>query len=241
MLQVVLGTVIKLHFDGALILTHHATNLILPGAANITTAAGDEAEFVEYAAGDYRCTSYTKADGTSVVAAGGGAWELISAQTASASSDIEFTSFLDSSNYDSYAVIYQGIYLSTTAVVNFGLSNDGGSTYISIKKDLAYASFGNAYAYSNGASSSVPINNNGATLDGDTVLNGMLYLHDPANSGTRTSFHGQGNLRTSSSQEKQLFNGVANVAAATTDAFKFTPASGTITVGDFYLYGIKKV
>ena len=55
------GTIIKLHFDGALILTHHVTNLILPGAENITTAPGDEAEFVEYASADWRCTSYTKA------------------------------------------------------------------------------------------------------------------------------------------------------------------------------------
>ena len=65
------GTVVKLHFDGALTFTHHATDLILPGAANITTAAGDEAELVEYAAGDWRCTSYTKADGTAVVANSG--------------------------------------------------------------------------------------------------------------------------------------------------------------------------
>lgn len=57
------GTVVKLHFDAALTLTHHATDLILPGGANITTAAGDEAEFVEYATGDWRCTSYTKASG----------------------------------------------------------------------------------------------------------------------------------------------------------------------------------
>lgn len=61
-----IGTVIKLHFDGALTLTHHATNLILPSVANITTAAGDEAEFYEYASADWRCTSYTKATGTSV-------------------------------------------------------------------------------------------------------------------------------------------------------------------------------
>jgi hypothetical protein len=54
-----------------LTLTHHATDLILPGGANITTAAGDEAEFIEYAAGDYRCTSYSKASGEPVVAAGG--------------------------------------------------------------------------------------------------------------------------------------------------------------------------
>lgn len=61
------GTWIRLHFDGALILTHNATDLILPGGANITTAAGDEAEFIEYASGDYRCVSYTKASGLPVV------------------------------------------------------------------------------------------------------------------------------------------------------------------------------
>ena len=61
------GTQIKLHFDAACTLTHHATDLILPGGANITTAAGDEAEFIEYASGDYRCTNYTKASGKAVV------------------------------------------------------------------------------------------------------------------------------------------------------------------------------
>ena len=55
------GTVVKLHFDAGLTLTHNATDLILPGGANIVTAAGDEAEFVEYAAGDWRCTNYSRA------------------------------------------------------------------------------------------------------------------------------------------------------------------------------------
>jgi len=54
------GRIVKLHFDGALTLTHHATDLVLPGAANITTAAGDEAEFFEYATGDWRCTNYQR-------------------------------------------------------------------------------------------------------------------------------------------------------------------------------------
>jgi hypothetical protein len=61
------GTQIKLHFDGALTLTHDSTDLVLPGGANITTAANDEAEFIEYASGDYRCTSYTKATGGPVL------------------------------------------------------------------------------------------------------------------------------------------------------------------------------
>ena len=63
-----IGTVVLLHFDGILTLTHQATDLILPGAANITTAAGDEAMFVEYATGDWRCVAYTKADGKAVIA-----------------------------------------------------------------------------------------------------------------------------------------------------------------------------
>jgi hypothetical protein len=61
------GNVIKLHFDAALTLTHNATSLVLPGGANITTAAGDEAEFIEYSSGNYRCTSYTAASGAPLV------------------------------------------------------------------------------------------------------------------------------------------------------------------------------
>lgn len=60
------GTIIVLHFDAALILTHHATDLILPGGANITTAAGDVAVFMEYAAGDWQCVSYSRASGQPV-------------------------------------------------------------------------------------------------------------------------------------------------------------------------------
>ena len=52
------GGLIRLHFDGALTLTHHATDLVLPGGNNITTIAGDEATFIEYATGDWRLVGY---------------------------------------------------------------------------------------------------------------------------------------------------------------------------------------
>ena len=55
------GTLIKLHFDGVVTLTHHATDLVLAGEANFTTAAGDELEFVEYDAGKYRMTGWSLA------------------------------------------------------------------------------------------------------------------------------------------------------------------------------------
>ena len=67
------GTLIKLHFDGAVILTHHVTNLILAGAANFTTEAGDEVEFVEYDTGKYRMTGWSLS-GTAPGGGGGGAF-----------------------------------------------------------------------------------------------------------------------------------------------------------------------
>lgn len=45
-------------FDGALTLTYNATSLILPGAANITTSAGDTAIFISEGSGNWRCVNY---------------------------------------------------------------------------------------------------------------------------------------------------------------------------------------
>jgi hypothetical protein len=50
-------------FDGILTFTHNASTLILPGGANITTAAGDVAVMVSEGAGAWRCASYTPASG----------------------------------------------------------------------------------------------------------------------------------------------------------------------------------
>jgi len=68
-----IGTIIKLHFDGVVTLTHDSTDLILAGAANFTTEAGDELEFVEYASGDWRMTGWSLA-GTAPGGGGGGAF-----------------------------------------------------------------------------------------------------------------------------------------------------------------------
>lgn len=52
-------------FTGILTLTNGAS-LVLPGAANITTAAGDFAVFRGYAASVVRCVSYDRANGQSI-------------------------------------------------------------------------------------------------------------------------------------------------------------------------------
>lgn len=55
------GTLIVLQFDGALTLTHHATDMKLQGGQNRTTAAGDIIVLYEYASGDWREVSYLQA------------------------------------------------------------------------------------------------------------------------------------------------------------------------------------
>jgi hypothetical protein len=45
-------------------LTYNVTSLILPGAANITTAVGDVATFISLGGGNWKCVDYTKVDGS---------------------------------------------------------------------------------------------------------------------------------------------------------------------------------
>ena len=61
------GRSVKVVFDGALTLTHNATTLILPGGANITTAAGDTAEFVQDSSDNIKCLWYQRATGLALV------------------------------------------------------------------------------------------------------------------------------------------------------------------------------
>ena len=61
------GTRRFLAFAAALTLTHNATSLILPGLANITTAAGDTAVARSLGSGNWVVESYTPASGLSMV------------------------------------------------------------------------------------------------------------------------------------------------------------------------------
>jgi hypothetical protein len=65
------GTFFVTQFDGALQLTHHATNLDLPSEANITTAAGDVALWFATGANTCQCISFTTATGVPLVVAAG--------------------------------------------------------------------------------------------------------------------------------------------------------------------------
>ena len=60
------GAVRRLKFDSALVLTHNATSLILPGQANIATAANDVATMLSLGGGNWICVQYQRASGKPV-------------------------------------------------------------------------------------------------------------------------------------------------------------------------------
>lgn len=59
-----------LQFDGALTLTHNASSLILPGAANITTAAGDVGIFFSLGSGNWICIGWLPASAAALTKRG---------------------------------------------------------------------------------------------------------------------------------------------------------------------------
>jgi len=89
-------------FDGALTLTHGA-GLLLPGAANITTAANDRAIIRGDTAGAI-VTSYTKADGTAVK----GGLTLVATLTPTAAANLDFLTTFTAA-YDNYLVLPEGL------------------------------------------------------------------------------------------------------------------------------------
>ena len=133
-----IGTIIKLHFDGALTLTHHATNLILPGGANITTAAGDEAEFVEYATGQWRCTNYTKAANAPGVPSDNAVTGAKIAMGSDAQGDILYN---DGTDYARLGAGTSGHFLKTQgAGANPVWAAAGGGTWVLLDTQTASAS-----------------------------------------------------------------------------------------------------
>jgi hypothetical protein len=116
-------------FDGALTLTHNATTLILPGGANITTAAGDVACFVSEGSDVVRCTVYTKANGQPVSGSSG---NLVYIANGSSLTSVTFTNI---PQYTALLLQFASAEAGTgNATPEVELSSDNGSTYGSARQ-----------------------------------------------------------------------------------------------------------
>lgn len=88
------GVVRFVEFDGVLTLTHNGVSLILPGAANITTAAGDVAIFRSLGGGNWQAVTYLTAAGGYAPAAGNAAQTFAVADATAANEAVNFSQVL---------------------------------------------------------------------------------------------------------------------------------------------------
>ena len=236
---VVAGRRFTVQFDGVLTMTHHATTLDLPGGANITTAAGDVAEFFATGTNTVQCVNYTKADGTAVVA-GGGAWNIIGTSVASNSASLTQTGI--SATYDTYVVCLSDMVPATDGAhpwFRFGDSggiDSGGSDYTYKTETSAHNS--NLYAGigSTGAAQ-IAIGNAVGCTAGERYM-ATLFINHPGD--------GTGQARVLGnyvviSDTPQTGGGsiVGNRAAVLTlTQVQFLFSTGNIATGRMTLYGV---
>ena len=178
----------------------------------------------------------------------GGGLNLISTQTASSSSTIDFTSGIDST-YKEYIFKFYDLHPSANAYTRFQGTTDGTNfnTTITSTTFAAYHDEGDSFAlleYRPNADQAQgtalqPLNYaDSVGTDNDMCFVGTLHLFDPSNTTfvkhfiTRTSgyYHGDGN---SDSYAAGYFNTTSAI-----DEIQFKMSSGNIDAGTFKLYGV---
>lgn len=223
----------KIIFDDILTLTH-GSGITLPGSANITTAAGDYA-FVYADTVSAFTVLYFRADGTAVVAAGGG-WGSVSSATASASANIAFTGFV--LGYD-YKMEAYGVTPSTDAQIPEFYLGVAGPTYRTANYRAAatgvHQGSSTAGAMREVSTAHIPANPASAGSAGNERGNYEITLFNPA-AATVTDFLGSSMVESSANLMISATIGGSHSTAEAMDAIKFQFASGNIARGEFQLF-----
>ena len=181
--------------------------------------------------------------------AGGGAWNFISKQTASASADISFTSGIDST-YKEYLFTFNNIHPETDgSYISFNASDDDSShSYDVVKTTTLFR----AYHFENG-SSAVLAYETGRDLaestafqllhaeeidnGNDSSASGYLHLFNPSSEVFVKHFmsrmNSNGGTFTTDSHLAGYFNTTADITA-----IQFKMDQDAIDAGDICLYGL---
>jgi hypothetical protein len=177
----------------------------------------------------------------------GGGLNLISTQTASSSSTLDFTSGIDST-YKEYIFKFINIHPATDGAnfqVNF---RDGGSDYDATKTTTFFNAFHNEsdtdtglnYFAANDLAQSTSFQNISLAVgaDNDQSTSGNLNLFEPSNTTFVKHFISQFNSYESTDFSTNYFvAGYCNVTAAI-DGVQFKFSSGNIDSGVIKLYGV---
>lgn len=225
-------------FEDALTLTHNATSLILPGAANITTANGDTALMISEGSGNWRCVSYVRAAVAPLVAQG-----LVKLESGTASDDA--TLDISMTSYTAYKnkllVLTSFIPATDGAGLYVRLSTDGGSNF-DAGSNYRYTNNGlasNAASASASDDSDTEIEITGNTGVGSGTgesCNVELRIFDTTNTATHTLLKWTTVTYTGELVVTVEGSGV-QTTAQDVDAIRLLFSSGNIESGTWVLYG----
>jgi len=226
------GTIKYVTFSGALTLTHNATSLILPGGANITTAAGDAAVFVSEGSGNWRCVSYSLATGRAVVRTGD--WITLSTHTISNQAAVSITGI------PSGARVVK-IYMTNLSPVTdnqallLRTSTNGGSSYDSGASDYWYTHLrsvtGGATSNLGGQSSAIYLSGNVGNASGELLV-GTITLMNPGLGQPCMLNYETDHVDGTGSTYYAVRGGGARRASTDVDALQLTFASGNLNTGN---------
>jgi len=179
---------------------------------------------------------------------GGGALNLITTQTASSSSTIDFTSGIDST-YDAYMFKFYDIHPATDNVKLTVGFRDGGTDYDAVKTTTAFYAYhkeddsgtGLDYSTAYDLAQSTSFQNIAFELgnDNDQCCSGTMHLFNPSSTTFVKHFISNfQNIRYDNMSENDYVAGYCNTTTAI-DGVQFKMSSGNIDAGTIKLYGIK--
>ena len=170
-----------------------------------------------------------------------GSWILLSAQTASSSASISFTSVL-TDTYDVYCMTFDGVTQATDAVeINLLFSTDNGSSYRTSAYSYVYKSFNaGASGDGNSESTSAAVLRLADGLDNSSSdpFSGQVFIFSPTNSAVFTNVTNHtGGSANANTMTSRVGGGTIQVAEDN-DAVQVLASSGNLAAGTIRLYGI---
>lgn len=223
-------------FAGVLTLTHNGTSLIIPGGADVTTAANDTA-LVEYlGSGNWRVRDYTKADGTGLVSVSNSAWVPIKTVSATSVSQTDYIHGTAGAVFDSTYRAY-ALHIHSCTFVTDGVSLRMRTTADGVTFDsnlLHYSSI------EGGADSSIYLTAGDVGNAAGEVSNSQLIFHEPSNSTTFKGVSGVSAYMKSDNTAAFTRIGAFRLSASAILGFRLFASSGNIASIKYTVYGLKE-
>ena len=224
-----------LKFEGVLTLTHNATSLILPGAANITTADGDVGIFISEGSGNWRCLAYQRANGMSVYGL-----VQIERKTASNSATVDFTL---PSGYDFHILeVIDAAPQTDGATPGIRFSDDNGATFEADAADYAYTSTGGTSSTGESSSGDTEIQLNGTGGVGNASgerVSMSIRIYGALNAALFTTISATGVSISAAGIPVNITSAGMMNTASSDEAVRFLFSSGNVVSGTFVLYGMR--